>query len=175
MSDYTPIEQNTGSFVPTTTILDVSRIQEVDVNSPEFQELLVRLYQTVNILSVVLNNKDSAYYITQEFVNSQLFFNPASQNLLDLRPDFRTVVDMGPIANTATATVAHGIAFTSTYTATRIYAAGTDSVGLNYFAIPYYNAGNYISIDVNDTNVVITNNSGTSLTDCIAVIEYLKN
>jgi hypothetical protein len=33
-----------GIFVPTTNVWDVSQIYEIDVTSPQFKELLVRLY-----------------------------------------------------------------------------------------------------------------------------------
>ena len=57
------LNQNiSGAFVPTTFILDVAKIQEVNVNSEEFKELLVRLYQNLNRMSLVLNVKESAYY-----------------------------------------------------------------------------------------------------------------
>lgn len=176
MSDYAPLQQNAGSYIATTTILDVAQLQSVDVNSPEFKELLVRLYQTVNDIALALNTKDSAFYTMQEFVNGQVFFNLLTNDFVDLRSDFRMVVNIGAVADSSAKPIAHNIAFTSTYTATRIYAAGTDSTGLNYYAIPYLGtSGNNISIDVTSTNVVITNNSGTDLTRCIAVIEYLKN
>jgi len=54
--------QQVGSFVPTTNVWDPSEIYSVDVTSPRFKELLVRLYQNVNLIAVVLNTKDSGYY-----------------------------------------------------------------------------------------------------------------
>ena len=64
-----------GAFVPTNLIWDVQQLQSVDVNSPEFKELLVRLYQNINNIALVLNIKDTGMYQLSEFVNGQLFFN----------------------------------------------------------------------------------------------------
>ena len=64
-----------GDFVPTTNVWDVDMIQEVEVNSPEFKELLVRLYQNVNAISTSLNARDSGYYPNNQiYINGQLFF-----------------------------------------------------------------------------------------------------
>jgi len=69
--------QNVGSFVPTTNIWDVQRLYEVDIKSPEFKELLVRLYQNVNNIALSLNSRDAGYYDNTEFINGQTFFpNP---------------------------------------------------------------------------------------------------
>ena len=54
--------QDTGYFVPTTPNYDVQLLQSIDVNSQEFKDLLVRLYETVNQVSLALNAKDTAYY-----------------------------------------------------------------------------------------------------------------
>ena len=40
----TPQQNQVGAFVPTSFIWDVARVGEIEVNSPEFKELLVRLY-----------------------------------------------------------------------------------------------------------------------------------
>jgi hypothetical protein len=42
---------NIGSFVPTSYVWDVARLYEIDVNSDEFKELLVRLYQNLNLIA----------------------------------------------------------------------------------------------------------------------------
>ena len=50
-----------GAFVPLTDIFDSQAIQELDVNSDEFKEFLVRLRQSMNNIAMVLNIKDSGY------------------------------------------------------------------------------------------------------------------
>lgn len=173
---YPDQQQNTGLYVPTTSVWDMGLISSIDTNSEEFKDLLVRLYQNINNIVLALNLKDSALYVLEEFVNGQQFFNPASTDPLQLRSDFRKTVNIGAVGAGVT-TVAHGIPFTATYTATRIYGAATDSIGLNYYPLPWASAGGAANIElkVNGTNVVITNNSGIAFTRCIVVIEYLKN
>ena len=70
-----------GAFVPNTFIWDVQQLQQVDLNSPEFKELLVRLYQNLGLMCDVLNIKDTGMYQVTELVNGQLFFsNPANNS-----------------------------------------------------------------------------------------------
>ena len=66
--------QRKGLYVPTTDVWEVSRIQDIDVNSEEFKLLLVRLYQNINVIALALNQKDSAIYYPSEFVDGQTFF-----------------------------------------------------------------------------------------------------
>lgn len=173
---YPPQQQNTGLYVPTTSVWDMGLISDIDTNSIEFKDLLVRLYQNINNIVLALNVKDSAYYIEEEFVNGQQFFNPASTDPLQLRSDFRKTINIGAVGAGVT-TVAHGIPFTTTYTATRIYGTATDSIGLNYYPLPWASAAGATNIELraDGTNVIITNNSGVAFTRCIVVLEYLKN
>jgi len=169
---------NTGSFVPTTYIWDVSEIYSTDINSPEFKELLVRMYQNINAMILTLNLKDIGLYMNQELVNGQTFFNPTSSQLIQSRSCFRTLVNFGSLPNTATKSVAHGIAFGTTYTLTRMYGAATDPIGLNYIPLPYASptAANNIELNADSTNVNITTGSNrTNFTTCYVVLEYLKN
>src|SRR5574338_508502 len=132
---YIPDQQiNTGSFIPTTELLDVSQIYSVDVNSLEFKELLVRLYQALNKISLITTNKDSGYYVEEEFVNSQQYFNPTDPSPLKTRGVFRRTYNIGALGAGAT----------------------------------------NIEIYVDNTNIVITNNSGVAFTDCYVVLEYVK-
>ena len=173
---YVPGQQiNTGQFVPTTSIFDVGRLYEVSVTSPEFKELLVRLYQQVNNLAISSNNKKSGYYLQEEFVTSAIYFNPASPDPLQLRPEFRKTFNIGPLAAGVT-TTAHNLAITNTWQFTHIYGAASDNIGFNYYPIPFASAGGAANIEirVDATNIVITNNSGIAFTSCIVTLEYLK-
>jgi hypothetical protein len=172
-----------GSFVPTTNIWDPNELYDVDVNSPQFKELLVRLYQNINLICLALNTKDSAYYDTMEFVNGQLFFsNPALNSSTDtvpeLRQAFRMVVNFGALPNTGVTAVAHGITTTSSTLFTRIYATASDTAGRNYIPIPYASPTlvNNIELSVDAVNVTITTGSNRSnFNNCIVVLEYLQS
>lgn len=168
---------NTGLYVPTTNIWDVQEIQKVDVNSEEFKELLVRLYQNINVISLALNLKESAYYVEQEFLTSQLF-PPASTSLdSEYRPSYRKYINFGALPNTATKSVAHGLTFDTATTATRIYGAATDPAGVTLIPLPYASPvlNNNIELWIDGTNVnVKTGTNRTNFTRSGIIIEVLK-
>jgi hypothetical protein len=172
-----------GSFVTTTNIWDVQQLYQIDVTSPEFKELLVRLYQNINNIALVLNIKDTGMYNTSEFVNGQVYFsNPANNSSTSanpiLRQVYRTVINFGSLPNTGTKSVAHGISTNAAMTFTRIYAAASDTTGLNYIPIPYASptATNNIELSVDATNVNITTGSNrTNFNVTYVVLEYIKN
>lgn len=177
--------QEFGLFIPTNYIFDVQQLQQVDVNSPEFKELLVRLYQNINSMCIALNLKDSGYYNTQEFVNGQSWFpNPALTSASATTPTFRQVyrqvVNFGTLPNAAAKAVLHNIPITIGYSFTRIYAVSSDKVALTYIPIPYVDVATAgaadIQLDVNATQVVITTASNrTNYTVCYVILEYIKN
>jgi hypothetical protein len=170
-----------GLFVPTTNIWDVSQIYDIEVTSPEFKELLVRLYQNINNITLALNLKDSAYYDEVEFVNGQAFFpgavSASASNETIFRQVFRKVINFGTLPNTATTSVPHGILITNTYSFTRIYATASDQTGMTYIPIPFASPtdADNIQLDVDATNVNITTGSDrTNYTLCYVVLEYIK-
>ncbi len=172
---YIPDQQiNTGSYVPTTNVWDVSRLYEVEVNSPEFKELLVRLYQNVNNIAIALNTKSTGYYINEEFVSGKLFFNPASNDPLLLRPGFIKTINTGALGAGIT-TTNHDIAVTNTFKWMFISGAATDTGTLVGYPLPFAGAaGNNIEVSVTATQVLINNNSGVTFTDSQVTLEYCK-
>lgn len=174
-----PDNVNPGLFIPTTPTFDVD-----DLKSPEqMKELIVRLSQSINTISMALNLKDSGYYVEEEFVNGQSYFpNPALGSNTPQQPTvrqvFRKVIDFGALPNTATKTVAHNIDIDSTFTFTRIYGTATDPVGLQYRPIPFSSTiviANNIELSVTATNVLITTGINRSaFTRCFVVLEYIK-
>lgn len=175
------IDTLTGALVPTTNIWDVQQLYELDVESPEFKELLVRLYQNINQISLLLNVKDTGYYSNSIFMCGQNWFpNPAltsaSSTQPDFRPVFRVVVNFGTLPNAGAKTVAHGLTVNTSTSFTRIYATATDPVGFNYIPIPYASptAANNIEISIDANNVTITTGSNrTNFTTCYVVLEYI--
>lgn len=168
---------NVGLFVPTTYTMDVSQLYSTNVNSPEFKELLIRLYQNINSICTALNLKDSGYYVETEFMNSQLLFPNPNFQPGQYRQIFRTVVNFGTLPNNTTTSVAHNIDITNTYTFTRIYGAASDTTNLTYIPLPYVSttATNNIELSVDATNVTISTTADySSYTTCYVVLEYVK-
>lgn len=173
-----------GSFIPTTNVWDViERLNEVDVNSPEFKELLVVIYQNINLMALVINTKGTGIYQNQEFVNGQVYFsNPSlssqTTQLPTERQVWRQVINFGSLPNATSKSVAHNIPITPAVTFTRIYATSSDTTNKNYIPIPYASASgtDNIQLDVDATNVTITTASDrTTFTVTYVVLEYLKN
>jgi len=172
-----------GLYVPTTSVWDVAQVEDVDVTSPEFKELLVRLYQNINLIAEVLNLKDSAYYDTNEFVTGQSYFpNPAfnssTTTVATYRPVYRLVVNFGALPNTAAKSVAHNIPINTGFTFTRIYGAASDTTDLEYIPLPYASASgtNNVEVDITATDVVVTTASDmTNYNVTYITIEYMKN
>lgn len=166
-----------GSFIPTSNIWDIGRLQEVDVNSDEFKELLVRLYQNVNNIAINVNLKDTGYYPLIPFVCGQQFFpNPALSSqtspMSSYRSPLRLTINFGQLPNAGVKTVPHNIPVNSGYSWTRIYATATDQTGLTGIDISNINA----TIEVTATDVVITTTSNLSNYNVVyVVLEYIIN
>lgn len=175
MAYDTNIVANQGAFVPTTNEWDVGRLYEVNVNSDEFKELLVRLYQNVNIISLVLNLKSTGYYLNVEFGNSNQYYNltiPAQ-----FRPGFQISVDTGAL-NAGVKSVPHGLSpqTPTLWKAMKIYGGATIAATPAFYPLPFASAtGNNIEVTITATNVVINNQSGQTFTDSTVTFEYVKN
>lgn len=175
-------ESDLGAFLPTTTIFDRPLIESLDVNSQEFKDFLIQLYQTTNNAAQAINEKDTGFYVDTEFVNGQMWFpNPnlssTTSQSPQLRQVFRKVINFGALPNATSKTAAHGIGPTSVFTFTRIYGTASDTTGLTYLPIPYAHAtaANIIRIDVDATNVTITTGiDRTAYDTCYVVLEYIK-
>jgi len=172
-----------GAFVPTNLIWDVEQLQQVDVKSPEFKELLVRLYQNVNNIALVLNIKDTGQYQLSEYVNGQVFFsNPlvvaGTGQPTEDRQVMRKVINFGALPNAGTKSVAHGITCTPRTTFTRIYGAASDTTGFNYIPLPYASPTlvNNIELNLDATNVnIITGSNRTNFNITYVIVEYLQS
>lgn len=164
-----------GMFIGTTDVYELQQLADVDVNSEEFRLLLVRLYQNLNNIVLALNLKDTGYYIKQPFVCGQQFFANDSSELNLERMVFRVVVEIGALPS-GTITIAHDLTVQSTWTFTRIYGTATDNTDENYYPIPWVGAGGtFISLTVNNTDVVINNQSGVTFNECVVILEYITD
>lgn len=172
----------TGSFVPTNLIWDVQQLHEVDVNSDEFKELLIRLYQNVNNISMQLNVKDTGVYDVNDSINGQVFFsnpdlNSSTTQKPTLRQVIRKVINFGALPNTGTTSVAHGITVNTGTSFTRIYGTSSKQTAtFSYVSIPYASnvANNNIELYVDNTNVNVTTAANWSAwTTTYIVLEFL--
>jgi hypothetical protein len=181
---YIPgVQTNSGNYVPTTSLFDLEQLQKTDVNTPEFKELLVRLYQVINNISLSLNLKETGYYVLQEFViGSQWFPSTPGTSLASIntyRQEFRLVMNIGVLLPGVT-TTPHGLTIGSTWIFTEIRGCASlynaNPLLSNYYPIPFVLAagGNNIEIELNGTNLVITNNTGISFSSCYVILQYLK-
>ncbi len=172
-----PDSVNPGLFLSTTPMFDVG-----DLNQDNLKQLVIKLTQFTNDIAIILNQKDSALYTLQQFVNGQTFFpNPALSSNTPQTPTprqvFRQVFLTGPLLNTGTLLIPHNIAPTDLFTFTRIYGTASDTMGLNYIPIPQaFIGGNIIDLSVDAVNIIIrTNFDATQYNIVYVVLEWLKN
>lgn len=152
--------QNWGLNLQTTVDVDVALIPSVNVNSPEFKELLVRLYQSVSDIQRTVNLKESGYKLTTEFNTGKNLFN-VNNDFNNLRPIYNVEVDFGALPNAATKSVAHGIAnIDANFKLVSIFAGATKpTMPFSYIPVTYASASataNNIEINMDATNVNIT-------------------
>lgn len=173
-----------GSFIATTKVWDDFEIEETNVNSQKFKEMLVRLNIYVADIANILNIKDTGRYDIQEFVTGQVYF---SNPLLDSstaqvptdRQTIRKVIYYAvALPNTGSVTINHEITCTGQTTFTRIYGVANDTTNKVYLPLPYASPtdADNIELKVDATQVTITTGSNRSaFTKTYIVLEYLQN
>lgn len=168
-----------GSFVATTDIYDVPEGQE--------KELIIRLYQNLNRMALVLNTSTKGYYDTAgSFVNGSLWFpNPALNSSTSpartpaYRQEERVVLNLPKngsgyaLPATTTITIAHNIICTTMTTFTDLHGMASDTTNFYYYPINYAGSST-ISTYADGTNVYVTNNTAVNFTVCYVVIEFLQ-
>lgn len=182
MANQFSYPSNTGSFVATTNVWDPTQIHATDLD-PQLKEILVRMYQNLNLMATNVNLKETGYYNLQEFVNGNLWFpNPATNSSApgnaSFRQEFIKVVNFGPLPNAGTKTVAHNIPITVGYTFTMIYGTATNP-NTEFIPIPYSSTvavADNIEIWVDPTNVNIrTAANYSAYTTTYVVMKYIKS
>lgn len=178
------VEERFGAFLPTTEIFEIENLENININSLEYKDFLVRLRQIINNIETTVNIKDTGIYTKTEFVNGQVWFpDPTLTSQTAKKPAerqvFRKVINFGTLPNAGTTNIAHGITFpaANTYSFTRIYGAATDPVGGSYLPLPYASTTliNNIELSVDNTNVSITTGiNRTAYTTTYVVLEYIK-
>lgn len=165
-----------GLFLPTTYEFDVSQLSDMKVDSDDFKELIVRLYQNINNMILAINLKETGYYVLTPFVTGQLWYpDPTISNNQNYRPIHRKVVPFGPIGSGANTPVAHGIPFTNKWAVVNIDAVAVNNTGtFLYYPLPWASASGSANIQLylDKTNIYINNQSGQTFNLCDVVIEY---
>jgi len=182
MAKSFPDQLGQGLFVPTTNVWDPSEIEATEVTSEAFKELMVRLYQNLNVMSLALNLKVSGYFVQEEFVNGKVFFpnttlSATTAQVPTFRQDFTKVVNFGALPNNTTKRVPHGLTINSNFTLTHFYASCTNPVGFTGLTLPYASAtpANIIEMSYDANDVIITTGSDrTAFTVTLVVFEFLK-
>jgi len=194
MAGNYPDYADLGVYLQTTFTYDVQKLESLDVNSKEFKELLVRMYQSINKIAISLNNKQSGYYPLTEFVSGGQFFpitTSSATGAVNQRQEYVKTFNFGVLPNSTIKAIPHGITINTpndNITFTHIYATGTTSnpvtpIGpagiygnLVGWPIPYvYPHPSEIALYITTTHVVIETFSDYTNTDrCIVVLKYLK-
>lgn len=174
-------DQPFGSFVPSTQAWE---LDSPDLTSENIRGLLVRLYQQINLIAVVLNTKHSGLYPLQEFVNGKQFFpNRAYDSSTTTTPTQRQVFTIvvpyyQALPNNGMATIPHNLDITENWTFVDIYATANDTTNKSYLKLPYSSTtsiANNIELSVNATDVIIkTGSNRSNYTTTYVVLEYLK-
>lgn len=173
-----------GSSIASTQVWDVSAIYALEDVSPQVKELLVRMYQNLNLMALAINAKQSGYYPTQPFVNGSAYFpqplnTSYGPSYAALRPGQHFMILTGPLPNTGTLSVPHNIFCTGAISFTKFVGCATDPVGFNYIPLPYSSctavADNVeINADANNVNI-ITGSNRSNFTIVYIYIEYLSS
>jgi len=176
MAGSFPDSVNPGLFLPTTPMFDVGDLD----NQENLKQLVVQLTQAVNNMANAVNLKDSGLYYQQQFINGQTFFpNPALSATTAQAPQARQVYRqtylIGPLPNTATLNTPHNIPITNIFTFTRIYGVANSAAFGLYAPIPFVAPnGNYVTLALSPTNIVITTNfDATGFDINYVVLEWL--
>lgn len=147
----------------------------VDFTRNDLNKLIEEITLLYKRIASSVNTKEGALYNLIEGATFQQYY--IQGNTQQFNPVYRKVIDFGALPNSATKSVAHGIAFASTYTMTHVYGAASDPIGLIYLPLPYASTvlNNNIELYVDATNVNITTATNDSAyTRCSVVLEYTK-
>lgn len=179
-----------GAYVPTTNVWDTSDIERLNVD-PELKLLLVRLYQNLNEMALVLNVKESGYYPLQEFVTSEMLYpNPAlgwdnatkkyTPQPATFRNIYRMTVEFGALPAAGTKSVPHGIKYTPNTSMIFIKVTANDPTSQISIPVPYASAtaiADQLELTIDNTNINITT-GGTdysSFTETRVFLSYIQN
>jgi hypothetical protein len=166
----------TGSFIPTTQVWNVSEIYAADLDD-KLEELFVRMYQNLGLMSDVLNRTVWGFRLNETTVSGKRYSNPTNIGEMNLIPSFNMAINTGIVAPGVT-TKAHGLTIGSTWTFVQLIGAVSNFATHNYYPLPFADAvgggANNIQLEVNATNIVITNNTAITFANSIVYLEWTE-
>ena len=144
-----------------------------DAIPEEWEQARQMLVERVKKISLAVNNRQIANFVSAEVLSGQKFDSSQPQ---EFRDGFRKVINFGALPNATTKTIAHGIKFDSNFTLTNLYLSATDPAGFTAFSVQNYSltAGPSILIRMDATNIIVTTtNDFSAYTRSFVIIEYL--
>lgn len=180
MADDTSV----GAYLATTDVFDIAAVDRIKSIDPELKDFLIKLTQATNKIRIGVNLREAGYYVEEEFVNGQLWFEKSGLDSSTAQtPQHRQVsrktFNFEALPNATSKTVAHGLTVNDQLTFTRIYGVASDTTGHTYIPIPYSSisaANNGIELSVDATNITI--NTGavdrTAYDTCYIILEYIQ-
>jgi len=167
-------------IVPTTPMIDMAIDKDGRIDPQKFQQFIIQLTQYLNIVAIASNSKTSGIYDLEENLSGNQWFDDPAGTVP--RGSYIKVINFGALPDgpvSTTKTVAHNIDVTTETIFVDTYAQATDPVNLLYRRIPYlsFTAAQDIQLDVDATNVTITIDAATDLSDfsiCYVVLNYIN-
>lgn len=163
-------DQNLESYVP---VYDAAP-STWEQARPFIVEQLKRLANAVNI-------REIGWFLDQELLSGKSFIPGMNQGISggssqQTRSILRKVVDFGPLPNTTTKSVPHGIFVDANFSLIQLFASATDPTNLQALPIPYVGVTtDDVSLYMDQTNINInTKSDRTSFTRCFVIIEYIQ-
>lgn len=162
-----PTSQQLESYVPV-----------YDTVPEKWEQAREFLVEHLKKISNAVNIREIGWLLQEELLSGQQFFpGISSADDQQFRSVLRKVVDFGPLPNSGTKSVPHGIAVTSSTSLMQLYAAATDPSVPNFAPIPYASPTltNNIQIYMDATNINITTaNNYSTFTRCYVFISYIQ-
>lgn len=174
--------RDSGAQIQTSQVWDVAEIYQTEGLSQGAKELLVRMYQNLNIMAMAVNNKDTGIYHTDEFVTGgTLYPNPAYDSTTAISPSrrqiYRKVIEFGALPDTDTKIVAHGITVTPNLSYISITGVTKDPVTNISLPLPFAHdtAVQEIALWIDGADIKVrTGNNRTAYTETKIFLEYIK-
>lgn len=171
------LDREYGAFLPTTDTFDRAIIDNLKIQE-DLKEFLVMLYQTTNNIALMVNIKESGYYVEEEFVNGKLWYpNKALSSSTAQRPEyrqeFRRVIDFGALPAAGAKAVNHNITTDANTRWKNVYATATNTTTFAGITITTSAA---LSVRATATQVIITTGGVdySAYNACDVIVEFIR-